>query len=909
MDRLKRKKVDEEEQKRLSAVFEQYHDDFGEQSRRAPINKSFVRGEVVNADKNPSLPSLLPTGPPKAVNAEEARRLAAETARKIMLEAQQKKIASAIQLGGQAPSAAVSEKPAVPVNRPPKPGSKKDSKSNLEAFKQELKQMQEMRQERRGLREQLKQKFGDDTEAIDRLAPSLDNPYRLGSGEYADDPHTTNLYLFKPVSYCEFSAINSFLSFFWLQIEMKDLYETFGSFGPLASAKILYPRGEDDVRKGGLLSGFVAYMSRTDAERAMAVMNGVDIRGSQIRCAWARPVAVPPAPFFVPQALRELMLPDPPSGLPFNARPQPSDLRAFLEKHKQLPPIGPPAPSADGRRLQEGRRPPSSRTMLANAIVRVVIPTERPLLVLIHRVIEFLIREGPMFEALIMEQERMNPLYRFLFDNNHPTHVYYRWRLFSILNGEDRKEWRLERFRMFEGGSWWEPPPHSLCSNGMPPQLYARTFVPQKARQARLSRESSRSPTGDRKRSRRHSGGSNEDEEPRKRGVLARADRDHLQALLRDITPEKHSIGDAMLWCVEHADCAKAIVDAIYDALDDKEALLHKKIALFYLVSDILANCGVRVKDVFFFRSFFQENLERIFESLNRTLETIESRIKAEQFRQRVMLCFRMWEDNAIYPRDILIKSQNIFLGLIKPNQANDSDDEDLDGVPLNATNEEDDIDGIPMDQGPSQPPAASNSPYETAWNQNTLDQFTSKWERDVPETSDRPHNDGHSDGRRDSEGRNGDSHSTSVLPTAHEEERRRLLREVELKMVRYQDELEGQHAPNIEQKLADHRRLLIEKVDEQMENFDEGQLSDRNDSYRSSQRSSKRDRRSRSRSRSRDRGRYRDRSHDRSRDRSRERDSKRRRSRSRDSDHRKRSRRDDRSDYHRRDRSSERRR
>lgn len=53
-----------------------------------------------------------------------------------------------------------------------------------------------MRQERRGLREQLKQKLGD-SDAVDRIAPSLDQPYMFGGAkdEFDDDPNTTNLYL------------------------------------------------------------------------------------------------------------------------------------------------------------------------------------------------------------------------------------------------------------------------------------------------------------------------------------------------------------------------------------------------------------------------------------------------------------------------------------------------------------------------------------------------------------------------------------------------------------------------------------------------------------------------------------------------------------------------------------------
>ena len=41
-----------------------------------------------------------------------------------------------------------------------------------------------------------------------------------------------------------------------------------------------------------------------------------------------------------------------------------------------------------------------------------VIPTDLELLRLIHRMIEFVIREGPMFEAMIMNREMSNPSYQ-----------------------------------------------------------------------------------------------------------------------------------------------------------------------------------------------------------------------------------------------------------------------------------------------------------------------------------------------------------------------------------------------------------------------------------------------------------------------------------------------------------------
>ncbi len=50
--------------------------------------------------------------------------------------------------------------------------------------------------------------------------------------------------------------------------------------------------------------------------------------------------------------------------------------------------------------------------MLYNSIIRVVIPTDVTLLKLIHRMIEFVIREGPMFEAMIMNKEMSNPSFQ-----------------------------------------------------------------------------------------------------------------------------------------------------------------------------------------------------------------------------------------------------------------------------------------------------------------------------------------------------------------------------------------------------------------------------------------------------------------------------------------------------------------
>lgn len=39
----------------------------------------------------------------------------------------------------------------------------------------------------------------------------------------------------------------------------------------------------------------------------------------------------------------------------------------------------------------------------------------------------------------------------FLFDNESPAHIYYRWKLFSLLQGDTPSEWKEKEFRMFLG--------------------------------------------------------------------------------------------------------------------------------------------------------------------------------------------------------------------------------------------------------------------------------------------------------------------------------------------------------------------------------------------------------------------------------------------------------------------------
>ncbi|XP_019897503.1 U2 snRNP-associated SURP motif-containing protein isoform X2 [Esox lucius] len=723
-----------------------------------------------------------------------------------------------------------------------KTSEKEKKKSNLELFKEELKQIQEERDERHKMKGRVS-RF-EPLAGIEGKRSSLDGSSRRnrptsvlddsapGSHDVGD-PSTTNLYL---------GNINP-------QMNEEMLCQEFGRYGPLASVKIMWPR-TDEERARERNCGFVAFMSRRDAERALKNLNGKMIMNFEMKLGWGKGVPIPPHPIYIPQSMMEHTLPPPPSGLPFNAQPR--------ERLK----------NPNAALLPPPKNKEEFDKTLSQAIVKVVIPTERNLLSLIHRMIEFVVREGPMFEAMIMNRELSNPMYRFLFENQSPAHVYYRWKLYSILQGEAPTKWRTDEFRMFKNGSLWRPPPlnpylHGNFEEGEEPE--------------------------------------EEEEEAGKKGCLKEEERDQLEEMLRALTPRKGDIADAMLFCLSHAEAAEEIVECVTESLSILKTPLPKKIARLYLVSDVLYNSSAKVANASYYRKYFETKLCQIFSDLNATYKTIQGHLQSENFKQRVMACFRAWEDWAVYPDPFLIKLQNIFLGLVnlaaekeapapvivekpalehlapgllltQPEPAEDIDGapigedmdgapledvdgvpiglergglvdgapldgaplgiDDLDGVPIKAL--EEDIDGVPLDHSAAKAAAFKVAPSKwEAVDESALEAqavTTSKWEIfEQPEEEEKKKDEDDSD--EDTKSSRSEEPQSFSNPFRDEsdskaklseinEDRRSKLREIEVKVMKFQDELESGKRPkksgqSIQEQVEHYRDKLLQKEKE----------------------------------------------------------------------------------------------
>lgn len=455
--------------------------------------------------------------------------------------------------------------------------------------------------------------------------------------------------------------------------------------------------------------------------------------------------------------------------------------------------------------------------------------------------IEFVVREGPMFEAMIMNREINNALYRFLFENQSPAHVYYRWKLYSILQGDSLTKWRTDDFRLFRNGSFWRPPP-------LNPYLHGNA----EEEEAEENDE-------------------DEEEEGVKKGSLKDDERDKLEETLRGLTPRKSDIAEAMMFCLTRADAAEEIVECITESLSILKTQLPKKIARLYLVSDVLYNSSAKVANASYYRKFFEIKLCPIFSHLNATFRNIQGHLQSEHFKQRVMSCFRAWEEWALYPDPFLIKLQNIFLGLVSldpekeaevsepTEQAEDIDGapiveeeldgapledvdgtpidgapldvavpDDLDGVPIKGLEEE--LDGLPLD-GPKPGFKMAPSKWEVVDGTALQTQAvtTSKWEvLDLPEESEKSEERKSRAADVKETGRSSLSEAQSHSQPAKEEhqdsksaklsemseEKRAKLREIELKVMKFQDELEsGKRSKKSGQSIQEQVELYRDKL------------------------------------------------------------------------------------------------
>lgn len=193
--------------------------------------------------------------------------------------------------------------------------------------------------------------------------------------------------------------------------------------------------------------------------------------------------------------------------------------------------------------------------------------------------------------------------------------------------------------------------------------------------------------------------------------------------------------------------------------------------------------------------------------------------------------------------------------GFSKQSQPVINDDDDIDGVPLGEVDYDDDIDGVPLKEDDKHTSKNTRGFVPSKWETIAPDQVvaqaitTSKWDtldhqgresrKRSYDSSDDDEN-GSDSGGRD---RGSSRHSTSSQRDSYDEDKRAKLREVELQMIRYQDELESgrtiRDGQTMASQLEQFRQRLMRKSLAELKSMSSGGGGDKEDRYNSDRRRS----------------------------------------------------------------------
>ncbi|KAJ9470973.1 Protein RRC1 [Diplonema papillatum] len=339
----------------------------------------------------------------------------------------------------------------------------------------------------------------------------------------------------------------------------ESIIKRFAKYGAVSSLKIYWPkRGEEHTVAS--TKAYINFLHQRDAVHAVEALNNADFCGTRLLLSWSRAVGKPRCVVFVnPNHAKE-------------AAATLTRIHGVEDLHVAVTP----------EKLPEEQRQ------------------------LIDAIVPYVVKHGSVFESAIQQREAQNPHFGFLTPSlRNPAHVYYKWRVYSLLQKDTFERHRDFPFQMVMNGPLWIPP---KCPD------WAAAPVPPAAK-------------GD---------------------LLSSKQKEEWFNILRKLTTENASIRDAMLYALDHGAQAQNVCDVLADALSLAQTAPELKLARLFLVSDILYNSGCSAPKAMQFRRFLELKLPAIFDHLKTAIS------QHPYLRNPVVKVLKAWSTWGVFPDSFL---------------------------------------------------------------------------------------------------------------------------------------------------------------------------------------------------------------------------------------------------------------
>ncbi|KAK4054380.1 hypothetical protein OIO90_003613 [Microbotryomycetes sp. JL221] len=359
----------------------------------------------------------------------------------------------------------------------------------------------------------------------------------------------------------------------------------FAEYGPVGSVKIMWPRVDNIpfTARGGSrhLGGFVAFLRRPDAEKAMQELEGAEWGGNVLRLGWGKAVPLPARPIYEVEGA---------SSRSARARDRRRRSRSFDRDRSRSP-----SPRRRRRRSsysddsRSRSRSPRPRSPPRRAWPQLESGVEEHF---IKSIVSRIREHGRAFEDMLRDREKTNPKFAFFRDSKLPSYHYFRMLL----------------------DSRYEAPPATTFADEGQAGVYSSDSDEDSERESMA------------------------------KGRLGRLAQTRFESLLRCLTSTREKIARGMAFALEHADSAQLIADLLVCSLTIEETPVPRKLARLHLVSDILHNSSTSLPNAWVYRSIFESKLPEVFDHLGDIYNSFPGRMKAEQFKGQISKVIDVWE-------------------------------------------------------------------------------------------------------------------------------------------------------------------------------------------------------------------------------------------------------------------------
>ncbi|XP_953386.1 uncharacterized protein TA10170 [Theileria annulata] len=365
----------------------------------------------------------------------------------------------------------------------------------------------------------------------------------------------------------------------------------FSKFGTIIGIRLIPSRTDSTV--DNRQTGFISFMTHEQAENAKVGMEGVEILGFPCKIGWAKnlikPIA-PTVPMFTPMA----------TPLPIPQPVQPV-IKDQLEVYVPTPQYK--------QRIIDLTSKYVSQVAFYSLIIYPVC--------------------GKEFEEVIMKNEPRNGnnvsnlivigLFSFLFDRFTPDSVYYRWRVYSLMQGDTMKQWNKNMFKISNSGKSYIPPKQSTTNNT----------------------DSANS---------LHSGSVIQNGNV----ILSEEKKKEFDEILSGVTSVRNDICNAMLFVINNSESAYHLTDLLFNHFNDPNTTVQQKISILYVISDVLYNSSSSRQFAWVYRNSIEKHLPQLFHSIKLYKDKSTSKISSQQLIDAVMKLLSVWDSWTVYPQQFL---------------------------------------------------------------------------------------------------------------------------------------------------------------------------------------------------------------------------------------------------------------